>query len=576
MLALPPTLLDSRRIPGISLLWDRPCAALDFTADAGDLAPLLSAWQRHARRLLDAIGWSHEATTTRGWLGGATVALSAPLDGLFAACEVNEAAWHAAVAELGGAAPPDFSAAVASLCAAIAAEAKPGLLSLASAAEQHRVAWLSDPDEVSLGLGSGARTWPVNALPVPDAVPWPAVHDVPVALVTGTNGKTTTVRLLAALLAAGGHVAGQCGTGGVQVGEETVAHGDYSGPEGARLVLRHPRATAAVLELARGGILRRGLPVRKADVAVVTNISADHLGEYGITDVEALADCKMLVTRAVGPSGHVVLNAEDPRIVARSQALAAPITWFATNPAHPVVTQHLAQGGRAAFAEDGWLMLAEGAQRRRILPVADAPITFGGAARHNVANALAALAAAWSLGVDEVALAHGLHSFQGSSVDNPGRANVFHLGTVTALVDFAHNADGLQALVDLAAGLPARRRLILVGQAGDRSDDEIRELAGIAWRLAPDLVVTKEIPSKLRGRALGEVPAVVSAELLRLGASQEQLIYAVDEPTAVRLALEWARPGDLLVLLIHSHQAATLARLQALAADGWQAGAALS
>jgi UDP-N-acetylmuramyl tripeptide synthase len=194
--------------------------------------------------------------------------------------------------------------------------------------------------------------------------------------------------------------------------------------------------------------------------------------------------------------------------------------------------------------------------------LADIPIAFGGAARYNAANALAAAALAQALGLSDAAIAQGLASVAGTPEDNPGRANLLELGGIHVLLDYAHNPHGLAALLEVAAVLPATRRLLIVGQAGDRDDDAIRELAATAWRLRPDHVVVKELPSMLRGRQAGEVPAILEDELRRQGAPGEALSRAADEPEAVERALAWARPGDLLVLLVHTDRDAVLARLE--------------
>ena len=197
-----------------------------------------------------------------------------------------------------------------------------------NAARRHGVTFLHGEELVSVGSGRGVRVWPEQDLPDPAAVDWSAVFDVPTALVTGSNGKTTVVRLLAAMASAAGRVAGLSSTDAVRVGDRTVDQDDYSGPSGARLLLRQPDVEVAVLETARGGLLRRGLAVQRADVAVVTNIADDHLGEFGVETLEALAETKLLVARALGGDGRLVLNADDPVLVPAAARLAAPIAWF--------------------------------------------------------------------------------------------------------------------------------------------------------------------------------------------------------------------------------------------------------
>ncbi len=224
---------------------------------------------------------------------------------------------------------------VARLRAAIAGERNPPLVALHEAARARDVTFLAGEELVSVGLGGGALVWPAGALPDPAAIDWSRVHDVPVALVTGSNGKTTVVRLLAAILAGQGLTVGHTSTDGVSVAGVRLAEGDYSGPSGARLLLRRPEVEAAVLETARGGLLRRGLGVDRASVAVVTNVADDHLGEFGVDSLDQLADVKLLPARAVRPGGAVVLNADDPLLRERAGSVGVPVVWFALAPRRP-------------------------------------------------------------------------------------------------------------------------------------------------------------------------------------------------------------------------------------------------
>ncbi len=562
-------LLDSRRLTGPNLLWDHEGAVLDVALAPEEADAAIAAWRREARRLLDAVGWTGEETAVRRFAGGASLALSAPIDALYAATEINDEAWAAATVS------PNASQAedpVERLRAAIERERNPALLALRAAAEARSVAFLSDDELASVGLGIGSLAWPVNALPRPDEVPWDQVRDIPVVLVTGTNGKTTTVRLLAAMVRSAGLTAGATSTDRVEVGGEILDRGDFSGPEGARRVLRDRRVEVAILETARGGILRRGLAVRRADVALVTNVAADHLGEQGIGDLESLADTKMVVTRVVGADGHAVLNADDPLLIARAGGVAGTVVWFSLDPERSPVHQRLGAEETAWVLRGGELERWSGGWKQMVSTVDDIPIAFSGAARHNVANALAALAAGSSLLLPDDALLRGLRHVRGTPEDNPGRGNLIELDNVKILLDYAHNPHGIAAVLGIAANLTARRRLILLGQAGDRDDASLRDLARAAWRLSPDRVVIKELPEMLRGRQPGEVPAILEDEIRKLGAGDEMIGRATTEMEAVREALAWARKGDLLLLLVHTQREEVLALLDRLREGGWEAG----
>lgn len=563
---------ESRRLTGPSLLLDRPGAILEILLDDALRDRAVAAWRDAARRLLDAVGWPDERVAARQFAGGVSLALTAPVDALYAATELNEAAWTAAAAQLGGPAAEDKAAVAARLRQTIGAERDPALVALRDAARSHSVTFLAGEELVSVGSGCGAVVWPAPSLPDPAAVPWDRVRDVPVALVTGSNGKTTVVRMLAAILEQTGRTVGMTSTDGVSVGGATLAEGDYSGPSGARLLLRRPEVEAAVLETARGGLLRRGLSVDRATVAVVTNVAEDHLGEFGVQDLAGLADVKLLVARAVQPGGAVVLNAEDPLLAERAAAANVPVVWFSLDPAHPVVSRHLDAGGRAAVCEDGVLVLAEGRTRRPVVRVDDVPAALNGAARHNVANALGAMAAAAVMGVPAEPIERALSRFGQTAGDNLGRANLVDLGGVRLLIDYAHNPHGMAALALMVTALPAKRRLVLIGQAGDRSDEAIRELARGALAIRPDRVVLKEMERYLRGRRAGEVPEIMADELSQQGLPAAAVSRPGTEVAAVRDALAWARDGDLLLLTVHQDRPLVLALIERLRASGWHAG----
>jgi UDP-N-acetylmuramyl tripeptide synthase len=568
-------ILDSRRLTGPGLMLDGPGAVLDVRLEEPETDRAIAAWQNATRRLLHAVGWQDETLASRGFPGGISLALSAPIDGLYAATELNERAWAAAAAELRGEKAPDFRAAVAGLLDDIENERNPALVGLYREARARGLTFLHGEDLVSAGSGTGALLWRVDDLPDPASVDWTSAHEIPITLVTGSNGKTTVVRLLAAMVEAAGKTTGTTSTDGVMVGDTLLEEGDFSGPSGARMVLRHAEVEMAILETARGGILRRGLPVDRADVAVITNIADDHLGEFGVESLPDLATTKLLVAKVLGNTGRLVLNADDPLLVERSRGIPPRIIWFSLDSGSPQVARHLANGGTAVVAEAGMIVLAQGNQRVTLASVAAVPITFGGTAKHNVANALAAAAGAAALGIGVHPIAEALQRFGRDLEDNPGRTNLLDLGGVRILLDFAHNPHGMSALVDVARTLPAQRRVMLIGQAGDRSDEAIRALARAAWELQPDHVVVKDMTTYLRGRPAGEVPQLLAAEFSRLGLPEDAISWADGEIAGVRVALEWARPGDLLILAVHQDRPAVLDLLEGLKAGDWRAGDSL-
>jgi UDP-N-acetylmuramyl tripeptide synthase len=510
---------------------------------------IIDEWQRQMKRMLDAVGWAHEEIHVHRYGNGASLAISAPMDALYAATEVNDWAWAAACDAIETGEPPPIEDAARRLGEVIAGEQNAALQSLCAQARERRLPYLVDDDFFSLGLGKCSRTWPVDNLPSPGDVDWNSCQAIPVGLVTGTNGKTTSVRMAAAMIRAAGLVAGISSTDWIAVDDDIIERGDYSGPGGARTVLRDTRVQVAILETARGGLLRRGLALERADAALITNIAEDHLGEFGLDDLRALADLKWVVTKALNGAGRLILNADDALLVEKSRASQARITWFSAHADNVKIREHLAEGGEVFTVEDGDMVHWSGKRRRPLLAVAEIPMTLGGAAGHNVANALGAAGLAVALGIPAQAVAAGLRNTRRK--DHPGRMNVFEFDGVRAIVDFAHNPHGVKALFEVGRKVDAERRLVLIGQAGDRPDRSIAELADAAWAMHPDKIIIKELASYARGRGTGEVAGILRERFLSLGAPAEIIGYQEHELDGVREAVAWSRPGDVLMLLIH-------------------------
>jgi len=392
-----------------------------------------------------------------------------------------------------------------------------------------------------------------------------AERRLPLAAITGTNGKTTTTRCLTHLLTVAGRRVGMANSNGVWLGDDRVLDGDYTGLQGARRVLADATLDTAVLETARGGILLRGIAYESNDVGVVTNISADHLGLQGIATVEELARVKELVVRLTRSTGLVVLNADDPLVAAMARAARAPVLFFSRQPERPPIEAHLAAGGRALLAEDGIIVLAQGGQRTPLVPLAEVPFTFVGRATHMVENALAAAGAALGFGLDPAMIAAGLRDFRNSPEQNFGRLNAFAITdpSCTFIVDYAHNEAGLAQLLAFGRGYvaPGARLLAIIGTAGDRADAVLRGIGRQAGAEAA-FVWVRGTKHYLRGRS-GEAMNRLFIEGIVEGRAGAVGGYALvpDELSAVGAALAEARPGDALVMMCFEEQAAVLTLL---------------
>ena len=541
---------DSRRLTGPGLLWDDAGAILEVHHSGFDPEQIARLWRKHARQVLDAIGWQDQKITERGFEGGHNLAISAPMDLLYSAIFAAETAWHFAASELLDVQSGDFGKMTDDLKSVMKREANPGLLRLIDAGRAHGVDVLCDDDEVSIGHGAGSATWPVSALPEPEEVEWTNLHNAPIALITGTNGKTTTTRLCAAIARAAGKTSGLTSTDFVRVGDEVLDRGDYSGPGGARLLLRDKRLEIAYLEVARGGILRRGLATRSARVAVVTNVAADHLGQYGVNTVEELARAKFAVHRALAEDGVLVLNADDAYVVGEAAQTDALVWWFSLDPEAPQIRQARNTGTPCAWEEEGRIVFFDGQNTLPIVTVADIPITVSGAARHNVRNALAATCVSYAIGIAPEKIADGLRNFQSDPTDNPGRFNEFDVNGARVFVDFAHNPHSIAAVTETVGGIEAKRRFVLLSHAGDRSDADIRDVTESALVLKPDYVFAAELEDYLRGRELGEVTKLIVDTCARNGVPEDRVIEAGSPSDAVSKVIDMVQPGDVALLLV--------------------------
>ncbi|RQO83053.1 cyanophycin synthetase [Acidovorax sp. FJL06] len=370
---------------------------------------------------------------------------------------------------------------------------------------------------------------------------------IPTVAVTGTNGKTTTARLIAHLFTAQGLRVGMTNTDGVYVNGRQIDSGDCSGPKSARNVLLHPEVDAAVFETARGGILREGLGFDRCQVAVVTNIGAgDHLGLNYITTVEDLAVLKRVIVQNVAPTGYAVLNAADPIVAAMASACPGKVIYFASDRHHPVMVTHRAQGHRTVYVDGDSIVASEGSWRETI-HLRDVPITRNGKIGFQVENVMASVAAVWGVGMPWQTIRRGLSGFVNDSDNAPGRFNIMDYRGATVIADYGHNPDAMRALVQAVDALPGNRRSVVISGAGDRRDEDIREQTVILGAAFDDVILYQDAAQ--RGRADGEVMALLREGLA--GAPRTKHVEEIrGEFIAIDAALERLQPGDLCLVLV--------------------------
>jgi cyanophycin synthetase len=369
---------------------------------------------------------------------------------------------------------------------------------------------------------------------------------IPIISITGTNGKTTTTRLIAHIFRQAGMVVGYTTTDGIYIGDCLVEKGDTTGPYSAQVVLRDPTVEIAVLETARGGILRAGLGFDGCDVGIVLNVQADHLGIGDIDTVEDLANLKSVVVASAFSSGYAVLNADDPLVSAMASKVVAQIAYFSMIPDNPIAIAHTQQGGLAAVYENGYLSIIKGDWTLRIEQAINIPLTMGGRAPFMIQNALAASLAAFAQGVKIEDIRTALSSFVSSAQQTPGRMNLFDLGKYHVLIDYAHNPAGYKAIAAFINSWTAGEHIGVIGAPGDRRDRDLLELGALAAEMF-DWVIIKEDQDR-RGREPGVVAHLINQGLTQANAQMRSQIL-LDEIEAIEFALDQAKEGALIVIL---------------------------
>ncbi|MEN6566284.1 MAG: cyanophycin synthetase [Veillonellales bacterium] len=394
---------------------------------------------------------------------------------------------------------------------------------------------------------SAGKPRDVGACIVDSLFPEDETGRIPVLAITGTNGKTTVTRMIGHVWRQAGYNVGMTTTDGIYINDRCILSGDTTGPGSARIVLTDSQVDVAVLETARGGIIRGGLAFDRCDVGIVTNITEDHLGQDGIETLDDLAYIKSLVPETVRPGGYALLNADDPCVAAMAPRIRAEVVYFSVEPSNVVVRRHLGTGGKGFFVKEGMIYAACGGLARTVLPVNEIPATLGGIAIHNLQNAVIAAAACYCSKIPLSYIRQGLSSF----AQNPGRLNLLTLGDFRVCVDYGHNPAGYQALISTMHRLDAARLVGVVAAPGDRRDDvtlNIGRIAGSGF----DFIYIKE-DEDLRGRKPGETAELLRRGILDAGFPVDRIVTVLPEKAAVTRALTNAKPSDLIVVFYEKY-----------------------
>ncbi|HYR29202.1 MAG TPA: cyanophycin synthetase [Thermoanaerobaculia bacterium] len=394
---------------------------------------------------------------------------------------------------------------------------------------------------------TAGRSRPVGEAVIDMLFPPGAESRIPIITITGTNGKTTTARLCAHIARMAGQHVGLTTSDGIYIRNQLVQKGDTTGPASAQVVLRDPAVDFAVLETARGGILRAGVAYDWSNAAVVTNIAEDHLGLKDINTLEDLARVKAVTLERVQQDGYAILNADDRMTPILREHADCKLAYFTLDPQNPIVRAHIDADGLGATIENGWLMLYENGIRVVLCEQRLVPMTFGGKARFNLANALAAVLATYATNIHVSDIVSGLQSFFQSATTTPGRVNFVDFDGFRLMIDYAHNAHGLRAISELAQGLRQGRLVSVLGLPGDRRDQDIREAARVVGGAFDRVIIRDDLD--LRSRQSGEVAALIRAGLIEGGLDESKIVEVRDEAEAVALAVSEGQTGDLIVYI---------------------------
>lgn len=369
---------------------------------------------------------------------------------------------------------------------------------------------------------------------------------IPIVSITGTNGKTTTTRMIGHILKVSGYNVGMTTTDGIYINEKKIIEGDTTGPTSAKTVLMAPDVDAAVLETARGGIIRDGLGYDLSDVGVITNIAEDHLGQNGIETLDDMAMVKSLVVEAVKDDGCSVLNADDPYVVRLVKHARGRVIFFSCEEDNIVIKKHLAEGGTAVYVKNGWITLARGDETKRVIKVTHIPATLKGKAKHNIANSLAAVSAVIGLGIPVESAKKAMRSFKSNIETNPGRLNIIEISGIKVMIDYGHNPAGVENIISTAKHLGFTNLIGVITCPGDRRDDSIINLGKVAGKGFNSLIIKED--EDLRGRNPGEVASLLEKGALLGGMKKEKIKIILSEKEAVKHAIAGASEGDMVII----------------------------
>ncbi|AXA34747.1 Mur ligase family protein [Francisella adeliensis] len=536
----------SRRLVGPNLFFKETGTVLDIPL-IDDREKLTKLFNQEAYRILPELGWTEIKLEHKFFNNGVRFAMTAPVDITMPACDVIDFIWASVRQFVEEGSYKTIEEAKSELMDFINEDQNLKYRKLHELAKSKGFNAFRDKDTAFVGSGTGCYEFDLTNDEI-DNIDWSKVYDIPAVIVTGTNGKTTTVRLTDYICRYAGKLTGYTSTDWVKVNNKLVDEGDYSGPTGHQFVLTNKDVEIALLESARGGLLKRGLIESYVNAAAVTNVSADHLGEDGIETVAELAEAKSIVFRTVGEGSHAIINLDNSYMKAKFNELDCNKIVITQNPQDHDMDYYLANSDYASVVENGEFIWIEKGVKKSLLKVVDAPLTVKGFAKHNIENALVAIALSFKLGISFESISNALKSYENDPKENRGRANVFEWDNKVAVVDYAHNEAGMESLLSMMKAYDkGGKTYLMIGTTGDRRY-LISPINDIIMKHDVDFIVLKETASYLRGAEPLELPFLTKKDLEKKGFDLANTYISCGELEGVEYIVERLQDNDVAIL----------------------------
>lgn len=553
----------SRRLVGPNLFFKETGTVLDVPL-VENREELTKLFYQEAEKFLPALGWEQIKITHKFFNNGVRFAFTAPVDITMPACDVIDFAWLSAREGFETGQFKSIEEAKKELIPAIDEDKNLTYRKLYELAKSKGFNAFRDKNKAFIGSGTGCYEFDLTKDSIDD-IPWQDIYDIPAVIVTGTNGKTTTVRLTDYICQVANKVTGYTSTDWVKVNDELIDEGDYSGPTGHQFVLTNKKVEVALLESARGGLLKRGLIETFVDAAAVTNVSADHLGEDGVETVAELAEAKSIVFRTMGEGSHAVINLDNSYMKERFDTLDCAKIVVTQNPRDHNMEYYLAKADYACIVENGDFVWIDDDARKTIIPVADAPLTVKGFAKHNIENAMIAICLSFKLGIDLDVVAKALKSYTNDTKVNRGRANIFEWDNKVAVVDYAHNEAGMDALLNMMKAYDkGGKTYLMIGTTGDRKN-LISDINDVIIKHDVDFIVLKETEMYLRGAEPMELPLLIRKDLDDKGFDTSKTYISHGELEGVKYILNKLNDNDIAILCCQAEVPDVIEYLEKLA-----------